>query len=219
MLFQDRFEAGRFLSSKLRYLANRHDVVILALPRGGVPVGYEVATDLHAPLDVFVVRKLGVPGQPELAMGAIASGGIRGLNEALVRRLDIPNYMIDQIVAREREELERRERDYRRDRSPINVQGRTVVLVDDGLATGSSMRVAALALRSSKPSEIIAAVPVAAPATCAEFESEVDQVVCAITSEPFWAVGQWYRDFSQVSDDEVRELLRRAASSSVQSAA
>lgn len=219
MLFQDRFEAGRFLSSKLRSLANRHDVVILALPRGGVPVGYEVATDLHAPLDVFVVRKLGVPGQPELAMGAIASGGIRGLNEALVRRLEIPNYMIDQIVAREREELERRERDYRGDRSPINVQGRTVVLVDDGLATGSSMRVAALALRSSKPSEIIVAVPVAAPATCAEFESEVDQVVCAITSEPFWAVGQWYRDFSQVSDEEVRELLCRAATSSVQSAA
>jgi putative phosphoribosyl transferase len=149
-------------------------------------------------------------------MGAIASGGIRGLNEALVRRLEIPNYMIDQIVEREREELERRERDYRGDRSPINVQGRTVVLVDDGLATGSSMRVAALALRSSKPSEIIVAVPVAAPATCAEFEPEVDQVVCAITSEPFWAVGQWYRDFSQVSDEEVRELLRRAASSSVQ---
>jgi putative phosphoribosyl transferase len=218
MLFQDRFEAGRFLSSKLRHLANRQDVVMLALPPGGVPVGYEVVTGLHAPLDVFVVRKLRVPGQPELAMGAIASGGIRGLNEALVRRLDIPDYMIDQIVAREKEELECRERDYRGDRSPIDVHGRTVVLVDDGLATGSSMRVAALALRSSKPSEIIVAVPVAAPATCAEFESEVDQVVCAVTPEPFWAVGQWCRDFSQFSDEEVREVLRRAASSSVQRA-
>jgi putative phosphoribosyl transferase len=219
MLFQDRFDAGRVLSSKLRHLANRPDVVILALPRGGVPVGYEVAKALHAPLDVFVVRKLGVPGQPELAMGAIASGGVRGLNEDLVRRFDIPDYMIDKIVAREQEELERRERDYRGDRSPIDVEGRTVVLVDDGLATGSSMRVAALALRNSKPSEIIVAVPVAAPATCAEFESEVDQAVCAVTPEPFWAVGQWYRDFSQVSDEEVRELLRRAASSSAQRAA
>jgi putative phosphoribosyl transferase len=152
-------------------------------------------------------------------MGAIASGGVRGLNEDLVRRLDIPDYMIDQIVAREQEELERRERDYRGDRAPINVEGRTVVLVDDGLATGSSMRVAALALRNSKPSEIIVAVPVAAPATCAEFESEVDQVVCAVTPEPFWAVGQWYRDFSQVSDEEVRELLGRAAGSSAQRAA
>jgi putative phosphoribosyl transferase len=219
MLFQDRFDAGRVLSSKLRHLANRPDVVILALPRGGVPVGYEVAKALHAPLDVFVVRKLGVPGQPELAMGAIASGGVRGLNEDLVRRFDIPDYMIEQIVAREQEELERRERDYRGDRSPIDVEGRMVVLVDDGLATGSSMRVAALALRNSKPSEIIVAVPVAAPATCAEFESAVDQVICAVTPEPFWAVGQWYRDFSQVSDEEVRELLRRAAGSSAQRAA
>jgi putative phosphoribosyl transferase len=219
MLFQDRFQAGRFLSSKLRRLANRSDVVILALPRGGVPVAYEVATALHAPLDVFVLRKLGVPGQPELPMGAIASGGIRGLNEALIRRLEIPDYMIDQIVAPEKEELERQERDYRGDRSPINVKGRTVVLVDDGLATGSSMRVAALALRSRKPSEIIVALPVAAPATCAEFESEVDQVVCAITPEPFWAVGRWYRDFSQFSDEEIREMLRRAASPPAQRAA
>jgi predicted phosphoribosyltransferase len=219
MLFQDRFEAGRVLASKLRHLANRSDVVVLALPRGGVPVGYEVAKALDAPLDVFVVRKLGVPGYPELAMGAIASGGVRVLNDDLVQRLAIPDYMISATVDKEEEELERRERDYRGDRPPLNVEGRTVVLVDDGLATGSSMRVAALALRNKRPAEIVVAVPVAAPATCAEFESEVDQVVCAVTPEPFWAVGQWYRDFSQTNDEEVRELLRRVASSSAQRAA
>lgn len=212
MLFQDRFEAGRLLASKLRHLANRPDVVVLALPRGGVPVGYEVAKALNASLDVFVVRKLGVPGYPELAMGAIASGGVRVLNEDIVRRLGIPVYMIEKIIAEEEKELERRERDYRGDRPPIDVKGRTVVLVDDGLATGSSMRVAALALRNKGPREIIVAVPVAAAATCAEFESEVDQVVCAVTPEPFWAVGQWYKDFSQTTDAEVRDLLRRASS-------
>jgi predicted phosphoribosyltransferase len=219
MLFQDRFEAGRYLASKLKHLANRPDVVVLALPRGGMPVGYEVARALNAPLDVFVVRKLGVPGYPELAMGAIASGGIRVLNEDLIRRLGIPDYMIEKIIAEEQKELERRERDYRGDRPPLGVKGRTVVLVDDGLATGSSMRVAALALRNKNPAEIIVAVPVAAPATCAEFESQVDQVVCAATPEPFWAVGQWYKDFSQTSDEEVRELLRRASTASTQKAA
>lgn len=219
MLFQDRFEAGRVLAPKLRHLANRSDVVVLALPRGGVPVGYEVAKALDAPLDVFVVRKLGVPGFQELAMGAIASGGVRVLNDDLVQRLAIPDYMISATVAKEEEELVRRERDYRGDRPPLDVEGRTVVLVDDGLATGSSMRVAALALRNKKPAEIVVAVPVAAPATCAEFESEVDQVVCAVTPEPFLAVGQWYRDFSQTNDEEVRELLWRVASSSAQRAA
>lgn len=219
MLFQDRFEAGRVLASKLRHLANRSDVVVLALPRGGVPVGYEVAKALDAPLDLFVVRKLGVPGYPELAMGAIASGGIRVLNDDLVQRLAIPDYMISATVAKEEEELERRERDYRGDRSPLDVEGRTVVLADDGLATGSSMRVAALALRNKKPAEIVVAVPVAAAATCAEFESEVGQVVCAVTPEPLLAVGQWYIDFSQTNDEEVRELLRRVASSSAQRAA
>jgi predicted phosphoribosyltransferase len=211
MLFQDRFEAGRFLASKLRHLANRPDVVVLALPRGGVPVGYEVAKALNAPLDVFVVRKLGVPGHPELAMGAIASGGIRVLNEDVVRRLGIPDYMIDKIAAEEQKELERREQDYRGDRPPLDVKGRTVILVDDGLATGSSMRVAALALRDKNPAQIIVAVPVAAASTCSELKSEANQVVCAVTPEPFWAVGQWYRDFSQTTDEEVPDLLRRAA--------
>ena len=212
MLFEDRFEAGRLLASKLRPFANRPDTVVLALPRGGVPVGFEVAKALSLPLDVFVVRKLGVPGYEELAMGAIASGGVRVLNEDLVRTAGISGEAIDAVAAAEERELERRERDYREDRPPINVQGRTVILVDDGLATGSSMRVAARALRNKNPSQIVVAVPVAAPATCAEFESEVDQVICAVTPEPFWAVGQWYRDFSQTSDEEVRNLLRQAAS-------
>jgi len=158
------------------------------------------------------VRKLGVPGYEELAMGAIASGGTRVLNEDLVRTAGIPDEVIDSVAVEEERELERRERDYRGGQPPIDVQGRTVILVDDGLATGSSMRVAALALKNKKPSQIVIAVPVAAPATCAEFESEVDQVICAVTPEPFLAVGQWYRDFSQTSDEEVRDLLRRAAS-------
>lgn len=212
MLFRDRFEAGRFLASKLSHLANRPNVVVLALPRGGVPVGFEVAMLLKVPLDVFVVRKLGIPGQEELAMGAIASGGVRVLNEDLIQSLGIPKEVIDAVAAEEEKELERREHAYREGRAPVVVQGRTVILVDDGLATGSSMRVAALALGRKKPARIVVAVPVAAPATCAEFESEVDQVICAATPEPFWAVGQWYRDFSQTSDEEVYELLRRAAS-------
>ena len=212
MLFQDRFEAGRFLASKLKRLANRPDVVVLALPRGGVPVGYEVAKVLNAPLDVFVVRKLGIPGHKELAMGAIASGGVRVLNEDLVRALGIPDELIEAVAAEEEQELERREREYRDGRPPVEVSGRTVILVDDGLATGSSMRVAVEALRKKNPAQIIVAVPVASRTTCAEFESEVDQVICAVTPEPFWAVGQWYRDFSQTSDEEVRDLLRRAAS-------
>jgi putative phosphoribosyl transferase len=212
MLFQDRFDAGRFLASKLRYLANRPDVVVLALPRGGVPVAYEVAKTLNAPLDVFVVRKLGVPGHEELAMGAIASGGVRVLNENVIRTLGIPDQVVEMVAAKEEQELERREREYRDGGPPIDVRGRTVILVDDGLATGSSMRVAALALKKKDPAQIIVAVPVASPATCAEFQSEVDQVICAVTPEPFWAVGQWYRDFSQTTDEEVRDLLRRAAS-------
>lgn len=212
MLFQDRFDAGRLLASKLRPFANRSDTVVLALPRGGVPVGFEVAKALNAPLDVFVVRKLGVPGYEELAMGAIASGGIRVLNEDVVRTLGIPDEVIDTVAAKEERELERRERDYRDGRPPVDVQGRTVILVDDGLATGSSMRVAVLALKRKRPAQIVVAVPVAAPTTCAEFESEVDQIICAVTPEPFQSVGQWYADFSQTSDEEVRDLLRQAAS-------
>ena len=212
MLFQDRFEAGRLLASKLTHMANRPDVVVLALPRGGVPVGYEVAKALNAPLDVFVVRKLGVPGQEELAMGAIASGGVRVVNERLVQALGIPDEVVDAIAAEEERELQRREREYREGRSPVDVTGRSVILVDDGLATGSSMRVAAQALKAKNPTRIIVAVPVASPQTCEQFQSEVDQVICAVTPKPFWAVGQWYRDFSQTSDQEVRDLLRRAAS-------
>ena len=219
MLFQDRFQAGRCLASRLRNLANRPDVVILALPRGGVPVAYEVARELNAPLDVFVVRKLGLPGQEELAMGAIASGGVRVLNEELIRNLGIPDDVIDTIAEEEERELERREKEYREGRPPLDVEGRTVILVDDGLATGSSMRVAITALRNKKPAQIIVAVPVAAAATCSEFEKEVDQVICGVTPEPFWAVGQWYADFSQTSDEQVRDLLRQAARLSTRSAA
>jgi putative phosphoribosyl transferase len=210
MLFQDRHEAGRVLASKLMTYANRPDVNVLALPRGGVPVGYEVARVLNVPLDVFVVRKLGVPGHPELAMGAIASGGVRVLNEDVVRTLGIPEQLINAVTALEKQELERREREYRDGRPPLDVRRRTVILVDDGLATGSSMRVAAEALRAKQPARIVVAVPVAAPATCEALVSEVDQVVCAVTPEPFWAVGQWYKDFGQITDEEVQDLLRQA---------
>jgi predicted phosphoribosyltransferase len=211
MLFADRFEAGRVLASRLAEFAHREDVVVLALPRGGVPVGFEVARALHAPLDVFVVRKLGVPGHEELAMGAIASGGVRVLNRRVVETLGISAEEIERIAAEEQRELERREREYRDGRPRLDVRGRTVILVDDGLATGSSMRVAALALRKKEPARIVVAVPVGSRATCEEFESEVDITVCAVTPEPFFGVGQWYADFRQTSDEEVRELLRRAA--------
>jgi predicted phosphoribosyltransferase len=210
MLFQDRFDAGRLLASKLRPFANRSDTVVLALPRGGVPVGFEVAKALNVPLDVFVVRKLGVPGQEELAMGAIASGGICVLNEDLVRGLGIPNEVINAVAADEEQELERREHLYREGRPAVAVRGRTVILVDDGLATGSSMRVAVTALTRKKPAQIVVAVPVGAPETCAEIGPEVDQIICLATPEPFRSVGEWYSDFSQTSDEEVRDLLRRA---------
>jgi predicted phosphoribosyltransferase len=211
MRFQDRFEAGRVLASKLTELANRPDIVVLALPRGGVPVGFEVAKALEVPLDIFVVRKLGVPGHQELAMGAIASGGIRVLNECVVQALHIPPNIIEAVAAEEERELERRELEYRAGRPPTDVRGRTVILVDDGLATGATMRVAARALRQKQPAQIVVAVPVASTRTCSEFAAEVDKIVCAVTPEPFWAVGQSYQDFSQTSDDEVRELLRQAA--------
>jgi len=199
------------LATTLQEYANRDDVVVLALPRGGVPVGFEVAKGLHAPLDVFVVRKLGLPGQEELAMGAIASGGVRVLNSDLLRALRIPEEVVDQITQEQQRELERREREYRDERSPVDVRGKTVILVDDGLATGSSMRVAVLALKQKGPAQVVVAVPVAPADTCAELQSVADKVVCAVTPQPFWGVGQWYEDFSQTSDEEVRELLRRAA--------
>jgi putative phosphoribosyl transferase len=210
--FASRREAGETLVEKLSSYANRPDVLVLALPRGGVPVAYEVARALHAPLDVFLVRKLGVPGYEELAMGAIATGGVRVLNKDVTAQMDIPELVIDAVAQREQEELQRRERLYRRDRPGVNVAGRTVILVDDGLATGSTMRAAAAAIRLMQPAKLVVAVPVAARETCDELENEVDEVVCAVTPEPFMAVGMWYEDFSQTSDEEVRELLQHAAS-------
>jgi putative phosphoribosyl transferase len=211
MLFRDRREAGRFLARRLTAYADRPDVLVLALPRGGVPVGYEVARALRAPLDVFLVRKLGLPGHEELAMGAIASGGVRVLNEDVVRALGIPEDVIATVAAEEQEELERRERSYRGNRPAPAVRGKTVILIDDGLATGSTMRAAVAALRRQGPARIVVAVPVGAPETCAEFQEEADEAICAQTPEPFHAVGLWYRDFSQTTDEEVRELLERAA--------
>ena len=210
VIFRDRTDAGRKLAARLKKYAGRTDVLVLALPRGGVPVAYEVAKELGAPLDVFLVRKLGVPGQEELAMGAIASGGVRVLNEDVISYLGIPGEVIDIVAADERTELERRERAYRNGRPPPDVNGRVVILIDDGLATGSTMRAAAAALRAQKPARIVVAVPVAAPETCEQFKSEVDEVICAVTPQPFRGVGLWYRDFSQTTDEEVRELLARA---------
>ncbi|HZN32591.1 MAG TPA: phosphoribosyltransferase [Pirellulaceae bacterium] len=211
MLFRNRVEAGRRLAAELTNYADRPDVLVLALPRGGVPVGYEVARALHAPLDVFLVRKLGVPGRPELAMGAIASGGTRVLNEELLGMLSVPPRRIAEVAQREQRELDRRERLYRGSRLPPEIREKTVILVDDGLATGSTMRAAVLALRQLQPARIVVAVPVGAKQTCAEFESEADETICATTPEPFHAVGAWYDNFDPTSDDEVRRLLARAS--------
>lgn len=210
-VFRDRTEAGRLLAKRLAGYAGRPDVLVLALPRGGVPVGYEVARALAAPLDVFVVRKLGVPGHEELAMGAIASGGVLVLNDEVVQALRIPDRVIEVVAAHELRELKRRERVYRGNRPAPVVRGRTVVLVDDGLATGSTTRAAVAALRRHGPDRIIVAVPTAAPSTCEEFRHEADECVCDITPDPFYAVGVWYEDFSQTTDDEVRDLLARSA--------
>jgi putative phosphoribosyl transferase len=210
MLFRNRTDAGRRLARQLERYIGRADVVVLALPRGGVPVGFEIARALKAPLDVFLVRKLGVPGQEELAMGALASGGVRVINESLVRRLGVPAAMIEEVAAREERELARRERAYRGTNPPLPVAGRTVILVDDGLATGASLQAAAMALKRQGPARIAAAVPVGAAETCAELRDMVDEIVCAETPEPFWAVGNWYDDFSQTTDEEVRSLLARA---------
>jgi putative phosphoribosyl transferase len=209
--FRDRSQAGRALAEALSWLDGRDDLLVLGLPRGGVPVAFEVARALDAPLDVFVVRKLGLPGHEELAMGAIASGGVRVLNEPLIRELGVRDDELERVTAAEAEELERRERAYRGDRAPIDVTGRTVVLVDDGLATGATMRAAALAVREEGAASVVVAVPVASAQTCDEFREVVDHVVCALTPEPFYAVGLWYEDFSPTSDEEVRELLGRAA--------
>jgi len=215
MLLYDRRDAGRRLADKLEEYAGDPDVYVLALPRGGVPVAFEVARALRAPLDVFLVRKIGVPGQEELAMGAISTGGVRVLNEEIVQALGIPDDVLQTVTAREEAELRRRERLYRDDRPPPDIRGRKVILVDDGLATGSSMRAAVAALRQQQPARIIVAVPVAAPSTCEELRSEVDDTVCLYTPEPFQAVGLWYDDFSQTTDEEIRDLLEQAAAVAV----
>jgi putative phosphoribosyl transferase len=209
--FANRQEAGTELASRLLSYRGRNDVVILALPRGGVPVAFEVAEALDAPLDVFVVRKLGMPGQPELAMGAIASGGVRVLNEGVVRWAGIPDTVIDAVTRREQTELQRREREYRQGLPAPDLRDKVVILVDDGLATGSTMRAAAQSVRAHHPKHVIVAVPVGAPDTCQQFTDVADETVCARTPEPFSAVGLWYRDFSQTTDDEVRTLLQRHA--------
>ena len=208
--FQYRNHAGRRLAAELAPYAASPNSLVLALPRGGVPVGFEVAQALGAPLDMFLVRKLGGPGHEELAMGAIASGGIRVLNSEVVQMLRVPESVIDEVAEKEQRELERRERAYRGARPEPEVRDRTVVLVDDGLATGSTMRAAVAALRSEHPARRVVAVPVAAPETCDAFRDEVDDIVCAVTPEPFHAVDLWYEDFSQTSDREVHELLERA---------
>src|SRR5437773_9083266 len=209
MYFRNRADAGRQLADKLMNYAARPDVLLLGLPRGGVPVAYEVAQVLGAPLDVFLVRKLGVPGHEELAMGAIASGGVRVLNRDVVDALQIPDYVLDDVAATELHELERREAMYRDKHPMLEVRGKTVILVDDGLATGSTMRAATTALRRQGPASIVVGVPVSSPETCDEFRDEVDDIVCAITPEPLYGVGLWYQDFSPTTDGEVRDLLAR----------
>ncbi len=210
--FRERVEAGRHLGEVLaRKLGKQNDVIVLALPRGGVPVGAEVARALDAPLDVFIVRKLGVPGHEELAMGAIASGGVRVLNRDVLSYVPLPQKAIDAVAEREQQELQRREREYRGSRPPLDVRNMTVIIVDDGLATGSTMRAAVEALKKMAPRAIIVAVPVAAPQTCEEFRNEGVDIVCLRTPEPFQAVGLWYEDFSQTTDEEVHELLQQPA--------
>lgn len=209
MIFRDRTEAGKHLATKLQKYKARRDVIVLALPRGGVPIGYEVAKELEAPLDIFLVRKLGVPGHEELAMGAIATGGMRVLNEQVVEYLRIPPRIIDAVAAKELEELRRREVAYRGSRPEPDVKAKTVILVDDGLATGSTIRAAVQALRQQQPARIVVAVPVSAPETCDEDVIGADEIVCAVTPESFLGVGQWYLDFSQTTDEEVRDLLEQ----------
>jgi putative phosphoribosyl transferase len=205
--FRDRTEAGQQLATRLTAYAARPDVLVLALPRGGVPVAFEVARALHVPLDVLIVRKLGVPGYEELAMGAIAPGGVRVLNDDVIQMLALPADVINQAVAREQHEIERREQLYRGSRPALEIHGRVIILVDDGIATGATMRAAVAAVKQRQPARIIIAVPVAAAATCQEFETEVDELVCIIKAEEFYAVGFWYEHFPQTTDEQVRSLL------------
>ena len=209
-LFHDRRDAGRLLAAELGDYRDRDDLLVLGLPRGGVPVAYEVARALQAPLDVFVVRKLGAPGHEELAMGAIASGGARVLNRRVVEAYRLSEQDVQRVADREGVELARREQAYRGERPPLPIEGRTVILVDDGLATGATMRAAVVALREHGAERVVAAVPVSSADTCAQLADLVDEIVCARTPEPFVAVGVWYEDFSATSDDEVRQLLKEA---------
>ena len=209
--FRNREQAGRALAERLKCYANRQDVVVLALPRGGLPVAAEVAAALPAPLDVFMVRKLGTPGQPELAMGAIASGGVRVLNEDVVQVLNVTSDAIDRVAAVEQRELERRERLYRAGRPFPSIADQVVILVDDGLATGSTMRAAVKAVRLHRPSKVVVAVPAGAAEMCEDFRHEADEVVCVIAPEAFNAVGIWYEEFPQISDDEVRDILEKSS--------
>jgi len=209
-LFKDRQDAGRRLAEKLSDYAGRNDVIVLGLPRGGVPVAFEVAKALNAPLDVFLVRKLGAPGNPELAMGAIASGGVIVLNDDIIRSFTVSERTIEIVAAGETDELKRRESVYRGNRPMADMRGRCAILVDDGLATGASMRAAVAALGRLEPARIVIAVPTSAPETCAAFETEVDTIICAETPQPFNAVGLWYDDFSQTTDAEVQDYMRRA---------
>jgi putative phosphoribosyl transferase len=208
--FRDRREAGKKLAQKLAGYAGRRDVTILALPRGGVPVAYEVALALNAPLDIFLVRKLGMPGREELAIGAIASGGVRVLNQDIIRLLSIPDEVVEFIARRETQELERREKLYRGGRAMPEIKDRMIILIDDGLATGASMRAAVEGVRAQHPARIVIAVPTAAIETYDALQEEVDEIVCVMTPEPFFGVGYWYQDFSQVTDEEVRNLLQEA---------
>lgn len=210
--FADRRDAGAALGARLLHLKDHPGVVVLALPRGGVPVAFEVAEALGAALDIFLVRKLGMPGHPEFAMGAIASGGVRVLSDDVIEMYGVSADAIERVARAEQAELERREREYRHDHPPLDLRDKTVILVDDGLATGSTMRAAVEAVRRHEPGRVIVAAPVGAPSTCADFRKIADEVVCAETPEPFSAVGLWYRDFSQTTDEEVRDLLRTHAS-------
>jgi len=209
-IFENRRDAGKQLAKELSEFKGQNDAIVLGLPRGGIPVAYEVAKALELPLDVFIVRKLGVPGQPELAMGAIASGDIKVMNESVVRNAGISDQQIEEVAHKEKEELKKREKAYRGARPDIDLQGKTVLIVDDGLATGASMRAAISALREHNPKKIIAAIPTAPRDTCQEFESEVDQIICLRTPSPFWGVGGSYQNFSQTTNEEVRTFLNKA---------
>lgn len=205
---RNRKEAGEKLAEKLAAYAGREDVLVLALPRGGVPVAEPIAKELKAPLEVFIVRKLGVPGHRELAMGAIASGGVRVMNTDVVRSLGISEKQIDEVTEAEQRELARREQQYRGERPPLELSAKTVILVDDGVATGATMRVAIKALREGRPRKLVVAVPLAPPDTCEILSREVDELVCPLRPSPFQAIGLWYEDFPQVSDEEVERILK-----------